>query len=116
MRVEYALLAALQICTTAYAGDSRKEALADISAFAKDVCTTAPINGETRTVRFDAIAQAKTDALLQKLAAINIGGAASLIQTNYIGVIQEELAGSIKDSNECKSKLSEKLIDKFFVN
>lgn len=114
MRQIILFLIPLIVYSTGYAENIVPNGLHDVSNFVNDVCTTVPINGQTRTVQFDANAQEKTESFLKKLADLQINGAATVIQTNYSGVLQQDLAGSIKNANDCKSELSKILINKFF--
>jgi hypothetical protein len=105
LRIVYAAIAMfLSILTQAYGDDldTQQKALNYIADYADRTCSKIPLEGSSKDVRLSAEGRADLNEFLKKFA--DIGGGASIVSRDieYQGVLQKQLADSIKDSSNCK--------------
>lgn len=91
---------------------AQKEALKEISDFAKDLCATVKQAGKTEQWRVSEGAHAQVKGLVKKIADLGFEEAATISKNSYEGVLQSDLASILKSEAECRYKVFEKLQDK----
>jgi hypothetical protein len=91
--------------------DPKLRALAVIAATASQMCATAPMQQRSQTVDLNIGAQAKLSGLLRWLTNVGISGGVSHQSASSQGVLQRDLAQSIKASNDCRLGVFNKLVD-----
>jgi hypothetical protein len=83
-----------------------------IDGYANSICISPPLDQQSK--RLSADAEVKLDGLLRKVASIGVGTKYSDDQSR--GVLQADLAKAIKDGNDCRKSVSDKLVDKLIPN
>ena len=92
--------------------DSAGKALKLIGDFANGLCNTPSLKGSSSSLELSGNAKAEVSKLLKQLAELKIEGAAKYQNAEYEGLLQKDLANSLKDSNTCKQKVFNDLNDK----
>lgn len=92
--------------------DRQKEALTAIRDFANSMCTTPPLEQRSQNLELNGAAKAKLAGLIGKVADLGVQGAAKYKSESSQGVLQGELAAAIKDGNNCRLSVFNKLVDK----
>lgn len=92
--------------------DAAEKALAMITKTATNICLTAPLHGKSVTVEVSGEAKAELNNLLRKLANIGFTGGVKYQTEEYSGFLRSQLAGSFKDSNDCRRHIFDSLKDK----
>ena len=108
---------ALLIASTAQAAslNEKLQALAAASSTAAQICTTVPMAQRSQAVTLTAGAQTYLSKFVSWLAKIKISGAAKYQTTSSQGVLQKDLAQSIRQSNDCKRAVFNNLMDKLIA-
>jgi hypothetical protein len=83
-----------------------------ITDFANSICITPSLEQHSNQVELSGEAKVKLDAVLKKIAGIDVGGAAKYVGKQSQGILQSDLAKAIKDSNDCKSSIFTVLLAK----
>jgi hypothetical protein len=89
----------LMICTSASAQTS---SLDELSAFAERICRDVPLETHTTKTELSGEAKAELSNFLKRLADIGGEVKGSRIDTTTTGVLQDQLAGIIANSNNCR--------------
>lgn len=115
--IALALLLALNI-EPAYSQSSggRTEALKDIADFADRICTKIPMDMSKSEYTLSAEGKIELSKLIKKLADAGIQGAGSYKGQERFGLLDNDVAAAIKGADDCRLKVMDKLIDKFFPN
>jgi hypothetical protein len=98
--------------TNAYALEAEKEILDTIADFAERICPNVPLEGSSSTVELSGSAKAELNGLLKKMAALGIQGAAKYQESQFQGLLQKDLLAAMRDSTDCKLKVSNSLMGK----
>lgn len=108
---------ALALITPVTAQDlsSQKEALKMIEDFAEKICKSAPIEGQSTNVQLTGAAKAELSGLLKKVADLSVEGVGKYDSDKYQGVLQKDLATTIKDAQNCKLEIWKDLKDKLVI-
>jgi len=86
-----------------YAQDAQTErALKMITDTAAQICQTAPLEQTNTGIKLSGDATAKVGGIIGRLADIGVKGAANYQKGHSIGVLQQDLAKAIENSNNCK--------------
>ncbi len=93
-----------------------KEALKVISDFANEMCDKIPIKGKGENVELTGEARAGLNGLFKKLANIGIEGVADYQKSEYEGLLQKDLAATLKDSRNCKLEILNQLKSIIFTS
>ena len=111
-------LSGLLISSTAAAAQSvndRIRAIHEAAAVAAQLCTTPPMEDQHHALTLGLGAKASLAKLVSWLAGVGISGAAKYETGSSQGVLQRDLAQSIRDSNKCKQDVVNKLTDKLIA-
>jgi eukaryotic-like serine/threonine-protein kinase len=107
---------ALTPLTTALAQDDlasrQRAALKDIRETAADICGTIEQRGQQSESEIAGKVQAKLNGVMSKVADLGIEGTGHLKSKEYQGVLQTELAATLKESANCRKDVFEKLMEK----
>jgi hypothetical protein len=82
--------------------EARSQALKEITQTAKDICEAPPMGQSSSSVAVQGSANAQVSQLVRKLANLGISGAPQYQSTQSMGVLQKDLAETIKSSNDCR--------------
>lgn len=105
-----ALLVILIQDTSAHASTSLSvRDLKNLSDFANDICHTPPMESSNREVVVSGKLKVELPKLLKSLSDAAVEGKVDWRSKKTKGVIQEELAGLIKSSNQCRLEVLEYL-------
>jgi hypothetical protein len=96
--------------------DDKLQALRAASVTAGQICTTVPLAQRSSTVALSGGAQTYLSKFVSWLAKIKISAAANYQGTSSQGVLQKDLARSIRESNDCKRAVFNKLMDKLIAD
>lgn len=91
---------------------SDKQSLDMIADFAERICSEVPLEGSSSNLNLSGSAESKLTALLKSMAAIGIEGAAKYEQKQFKGFLQNDLRAAIQDSNLCRLRVAETLLNK----
>ncbi len=94
---------------TAQTLQQQTAALKVIRDTAADICQVAPIEQSNQTVDLSGNAKAKLSGAISKVVDIGISGAAKYNVGRSKGVLQKDLASAIKDGNDCKRDVFNRL-------
>src|SRR5712691_10151281 len=95
------------------AGLNRGEkALHIIREFADGICQTVPLSGGTTHTELSGSGKADLGKVITKIAGLGFEGAIKYTNSGYQGALQSDVAGLVKEGNECKLKVFEDLKDK----
>lgn len=81
---------------------------------AKEICTLTPLNSNSQHVELSAESKIKLNSVLKKLMDAGVDAAGKYSSSKSFGVLQKDLAGSIKNGNDCRSDFAKSLMDKIF--
>jgi hypothetical protein len=84
-------------------------ALAAISDTADRICGTVSTQGEAASSKVSTNLHAELGGLARRLASIGISGATDITSAKYQGVLQQDLAATLKDVRICKMRIFETL-------
>jgi hypothetical protein len=87
-------------------------ALEVIKKAAADICYTVPQEGSRSTVQLSGDARAELDAAIKKVIDLGIKGAGQYQSEQYKGVLQEQLATTLKSSMDCRLDVFNTLVNK----
>lgn len=96
--------------------DDKLQALRAASVTAGQICTTVPLAQRSSTVALSGGAQTYLSKFVSWLAKIKISAAANYQAASSQGVLQKDLASSIRESNDCKRAVFNKLMDKLIAD
>ncbi len=97
----------------AYGEDARDQVLKDITETAKEICQSPPLEQSGSSTELKGDAKAKVAGLLGRLADLGVSGAAQFQSNKSMGVLQKDLAESIKSGNDCRFQVFKTLTNKF---
>jgi hypothetical protein len=105
---------AAAVTTDAYSQslDAQTNALALITRTADGICSIVKQAGNSQSVKVKGDVKAQLTGLIKQLADLGISGAADFTADQYEGVIQADLAATIRSNSECKLKVFDKLVEK----
>jgi hypothetical protein len=92
--------------------EAQEKALKVIVDFADRLCTTIPLKGDDKKLELTGNAKAELNELLKKVANLGIEGAAKYQTSEWQGVLQQDLAGQLNNSRNCKLEVYKDLKDK----
>jgi hypothetical protein len=106
-------LAVLPLSAQADDDLSRPErALTLISNFADKLCKDVPLKGGSDSVELTGSAKAELKGIVKKMADLGFEGAAKYKDSGYEGLLQADLAATIKDKTQCRLQVWNDLKDK----
>lgn len=109
----FAILATFpSYAANAYTLETEKEILKMIGDFAERICPKVPLEGSSSTIELSGSAKAELAGLLKKLSALGIQGAAKYQESQFQGLVQKDLLAAMRDSTDCKLKVSYSLMGK----
>jgi hypothetical protein len=106
------LLLSVDVTTAADNFEKQTKALNIIADFANRICETVPQTGTSGNVELSGKAKAELNELLKKIANLGIEGAAKYQASEWKGVLQQELAGQLNRSRDCKLEVFRDLKDR----
>ena len=92
--------------------DTKKKALEIISDHANRICYSVPLHGGSNKVEISGEAKAELTGVTKKLADLGLKGAAKYENAEYQGVLQSDLAKTLRNSSDCKKDVYRMLIDR----
>jgi hypothetical protein len=98
-------LAAVLCCVATPASAVDPETLNVIADFADRICDKIEASGESSDLILEGGADAEINAVLKKLVDIDVSGKAKYQQSEYVGVLREDLAAVMQDSRQCKQEV-----------
>ena len=113
-----AIIISIPIFSAAATADNlskQKEALEIILDFADRLCNTPSTKGSSENIELSGSAKAELNNILKKMADLGIEGAVKYQQSEYVNVLQNDLAGLIRDSGLCKQRVWNDLQDKLLT-
>jgi hypothetical protein len=87
-------------------------ALEVIKNAANEICYTVPQEGSRSNILLSGEARAELDSAISKVVNLGIKGAGQYESEQYKGVLQEELAATLRSSIDCKLDVFNKLVNK----
>lgn len=105
---------AAAVTTGAYSQslDAQTNALGLITKTADGICNIVNQAGSSQSLKVKGDVKAQLTGLIRQLADLGISGAADFTADQYEGVIQADLAATIRSNAECKLKVFDKLVEK----
>jgi hypothetical protein len=94
---------------------AQKKALEVIIDFADRLCTTIPLTGSADNAELSGNAKAELSEVLKKIANLGIEGAAKYQTSDWQGVLQQDLAGQLNNSRNCKLEVFKDLKEKLLA-
>jgi hypothetical protein len=82
--------------------DTQQRALNIIGEFANSICSKIPLEGGSTDTQLSGEAKAELNNILNRLADLGVKGSAEFTNKEYRNVLQNELAKTIIDSNNCR--------------
>lgn len=82
-----------------------REALKLISDFADDLCTKIPLTGGTDSLELSGNAKAELKGLAKQIADLGFEAAAKSKDAEYQGVLQRDLAKTLKENTDCRREV-----------
>jgi hypothetical protein len=97
---------------TAAAQDIEKQraVLKEIRETAADICYTVQQEGQQSDRELSGQVQAKLNGVISKVVDLNADASGKLEDKQYRGVLQEQLAATLKQSADCKKDVFDKLV------
>lgn len=96
--------------------DRQQKALSIISDFADKLCKDIPLSGSSGKTELSGSAKAELKGIVSKVAELGFEGAAKYSDSKYEGLLQTDLAATLKDNSGCRlqvwNDLKDKLISK----
>jgi hypothetical protein len=92
--------------------DAQTTALALITRTADGICSIVKQAGNSQSLKVKGDVKAQLTGLIKQLADLGISGAADFTADQYEGVIQTDLAATIRSNSECKLKVFDKLVER----
>jgi hypothetical protein len=92
--------------------DTKKKALEIISDHANRICYSVPLHGGSNKVEISGEAKAALTGVAKKLADLGLKGASKYESAEYQGVLQSDLAKTLRNSSDCKKDVYRMLIDR----
>jgi hypothetical protein len=86
-------------------------ALKEIRDTAAEICYTVKQEGQQSDKELSGKVQAQLDGVIAKVVGLNIDGSGKLKTEQYQGVLQEQLASTLKQSADCRKGVFDKLVD-----
>jgi hypothetical protein len=99
----------LLLSQVAAAAEDTSTILKEIGDTASAICGYVGQSGSKSDVEIKGEIKAQLSELVKRLADAGIQGTATIVDSKYQGVIQEQLASVIKDNQECREKVFETL-------
>lgn len=108
-RERRSFLFCITVCLWAFAAPGsaqdlagQQKALQLITEAARSLCESAPQKGSSNSLELSGAAKAKLNGTVSKLADLGIEGAAKYQSREYEGVLQNEVAGLIQQTTNCR--------------
>ena len=101
--------------SSAQSVEQRIRAATVAAKLAPQFCAAAPAGGASQTVTLSLGAQAKLAKFVSWLANLGLSGAVKYQNATYQGVLQKDLAKSIRDSNNCRQNVLNKILDAMVI-
>jgi hypothetical protein len=79
---------------------------------ASDICYTVQFQDQASESGLSGEVQAKLTGAIAKVADLGVKGSGELKKQEYAGVLQQELASTIKHSADCRKEVFDKLVEK----
>jgi hypothetical protein len=92
--------------------DRQMKALAAITSAANEICSTVAMEGSSQNTQLSGDVKAKLDGLISKLADLGVEGSGQFTSTQYKGVLQQDLASTLKSNEDCKQNVLKMLQEK----
>jgi hypothetical protein len=96
--------------------EAQQKGLNVILDFADRLCTTIPLTGGANNLELSGQAKAELSALLKKIANLGLEGAAKYQTSEWQGVLQQDLAGQLNSSRNCKVEVFKDLKDRLLAS
>ena len=110
------LVSALAVPSPSLALTSEEERAVDLAARpAERMCTTVSMRGEAESSQVKGEIKAELQGLASKLADAGIAGSGELTSENYVNVLRSDLSKNIIDSNACRVRVLELLLQKVSI-
>ncbi len=93
--------------------DPQTEALDIIANFADRICSSVPVEGRSSGLELSGSAKAELSKVIKNIVDVGISGAAKYQNAEWTGVLQQDLAGAMKDERTCKLQVFNALKDRF---
>jgi hypothetical protein len=81
------------------------QALDALAAFADHICRDAPLDSRSSKTELSAQGKAEVNGFLKYLTNLGVDVNASRTNTGTSGILQDQLAGSIANSNDCRKSV-----------
>jgi hypothetical protein len=91
---------------------NQAKALQIITDTARALCESISQSGRSSGLELSGDARAKLNGAVSRLADLGIEGAAKYQASEYVGVLQQELAGAIKNTVDCRLEVFRRLESK----
>lgn len=95
--------------------DAQQKALSIIADFADRICTKVPLEGSGVEITLSGEAKAELNNLLRQIANLGIQGSGEYKNETYQGVLRDELATAIRNSDDCRLSVFEQLNDRLLA-
>ncbi len=82
--------------------DTQKQAVDLITQTADKICSSIGTSGQTTSSQFQGDVKAQLTGLAAKLADLGLSGSGAIKTEQYQGVLQSDLANSLRDNAQCK--------------
>jgi hypothetical protein len=92
--------------------EEQKKALKVIEDFAERLCDTVPLSGSANNYELSGNAKAELNTVIKQLVNLGVEGAAKYQSSEWQGVLQQDLAGQLSQSRDCKLRVFENLSNK----
>ncbi len=89
-----------------------KEIVITIRDFVEQMCPTIPLEESSSSTELSGNTKAELKGLLKKLADLGIQGALKYQESNYQGLLQNDLYAATRDSTNCKMNVSTMMLGK----
>jgi hypothetical protein len=96
--------------------DQNSDALKSIADTADRICGVVVASGETRSSKVTGDIKGQLGELVRKLGDLGITGSGQFDNSNYVGVLQDQLSTVLTNQQECKLKVLGSLVDKLVVS
>lgn len=92
--------------------DPQGKALAEIADFADRICSKTSAEGGSSNIELSGNAKVELNKLIKNVVDVGIEGAAKYQESEWQGILQEDLADALKDERNCKLQVFNALKDK----
>lgn len=95
---------------------TQREALREIREAAADLCVSVPLETASETMNVSGEVNAKLVGLAKRVADLGIEGAAEYTSTASAGLLQNDLADAVRETNNCKLEVFRVLEQKMLLS